>query len=72
MELGYALRETYGIICRAGLHCFPDAYKTIGAGSYIFWLFQAIQDVNTFISALMQISHMVKPKTNKFAISTKM
>jgi len=29
-EVGLALDEEYGIMCRAGLHCAPAAHKTIG------------------------------------------
>ncbi len=29
-ELGYILEEVYGILCRTGLHCAPQAHRTIG------------------------------------------
>jgi len=30
-ETGFRLDHEYGICCRAGLHCSPDAHKTIGS-----------------------------------------
>ncbi len=29
-EVGFLLDRDYGIICRTGLHCAPDAHRTIG------------------------------------------
>jgi cysteine desulfurase family protein len=63
MELGHALQEIYGIICRTGLHCAPDAHKTIGTFPYgcvrfSFGYFNTTAEVETLIAALSQITQM--------------
>jgi len=29
-DTGYVLQESYGIVCRAGLHCAPLVHKALG------------------------------------------
>jgi cysteine desulfurase/selenocysteine lyase len=77
MELGHALQEVYGIICRAGLHCAPDAHKTIGTFPYgcvrfSFGYFNTTEEVEKLISALSQIIQITKNNTiNEYTNSVK-
>ncbi|MFB3895195.1 MAG: aminotransferase class V-fold PLP-dependent enzyme [bacterium] len=69
MEVGHALQEIYGIVCRAGLHCSPDAHKTIGtfpAGTVrvSFGYFNTKQEIELLLSGLQQIAKLGKPNGN--------
>lgn len=60
-ELGFILDEVYGIAVRAGLHCAPQAHKTIGtypAGTvrFSFSVFNNIEQVDTAVEALQEIA----------------
>ena len=60
-ELGFILDEVYGIAVRAGLHCAPQAHKTIGtypAGTvrFSFSVFNNAEQVDTALEALQEIA----------------
>lgn len=57
------LSDDYGIMCRAGLHCAPLAHKTMGTfpeGTirFGFGVFNTIEEVDTAVEALGEISRM--------------
>ncbi len=60
-ELGYILEEGYGILCRTGLHCAPQAHRAIGtfpAGTVRFSLgyFNTEGEIDYALKALAQIA----------------
>ncbi len=59
-DVGLALDEQFGILCRVGLHCAPSAHKTIGTfpeGTIRFGLgyFNSIEEIDLAIEALKKI-----------------
>jgi len=66
LEVAQALQEVYGIICRPGLHCAPDAHKTIGTfpqGTlrFSFGYSNTAEEVDALVTALSQIIEVMKP-----------
>ncbi|MDI6783722.1 MAG: aminotransferase class V-fold PLP-dependent enzyme, partial [bacterium] len=66
LEVAQALQEVYGIICRPGLHCAPDAHKTIGTfpqGTlrFSFGYFNTREEIETLVLALRQIAQIKEP-----------
>lgn len=60
-HVGFALDELYGIAVRVGLHCAPDAHKTLGsfpAGSVraSFGAFNAVEDAEGLVRALRELA----------------
>ena len=60
-ELGFILEEGYGILCRTGLHCAPQAHRSIGtfpAGTvrFSFGCFNTEQEVDHALEALNEIA----------------
>lgn len=60
-ELGYILEEAYGILCRTGLHCAPQAHRAIGTfpgGTLRFSLgcFNTEEEVDHAIHALESVN----------------
>lgn len=60
-EIGLRLDEEYGILCRVGLHCAPNAHKTIGAfpaGTVRFSLgaFNTSVEVDRALTAVQALS----------------
>ena len=60
-ELGFILEEGYGILCRTGLHCAPQAHRSIGTfpgGTVRFSLgcFNTEQEVDHALQALSEIA----------------
>src|SRR5690606_7513449 len=65
-ELGLALYEEFGILCRAGLHCAPAAHRTLGTfptGSVriSMGVFHQREDVEYLVNALEKLSEEKKP-----------
>ncbi|OPX83849.1 MAG: putative cysteine desulfurase [Pelotomaculum sp. PtaB.Bin104] len=61
-EVAYILDRDFDIACRPGLHCAPSAHKTIGTfpqGTvrFSFGPFNNMEQINTSLKALAQISH---------------
>ncbi|MGI6097084.1 MAG: aminotransferase class V-fold PLP-dependent enzyme [Dethiobacteria bacterium] len=59
-ELSYILDQEYGIMTRSGLHCAPDAHKTIGTfpkGTlrFSFGAFNTMKDIEAILEALRQL-----------------
>ena len=60
-ELGYVLEQAYGILCRTGLHCAPNAHRTIGTfpqGTVRFSLgyFNSEEEVKEALRAVREIT----------------
>ena len=60
-ELGYILEEGYGILCRTGLHCAPQAHRTLhtfpaGTVRFSFGFFNTQEEVETALKAIAQIA----------------
>ena len=60
-DIGLALDEKYGIMCRVGLHCAPSAHKTLGTfpdGAVRFSIgpFITIEDIEKALSAVRDIA----------------
>jgi cysteine desulfurase family protein len=60
-ELGLALDEEFGILCRVGLHCAPAAHRTLGTfptGSVriSMGVFHQQEDVEYLVNALQELS----------------
>lgn len=58
---GFRLDREYGICCRIGLHCAPDAHRSIGTypkGTIRVspGYFNTCQDINAFLSALQKLA----------------
>ncbi len=63
-EIGYILENTYGILCRTGLHCAPFAHQAIGTfpqGTIRLspGFFTTDQDLDYLIKALKEIIDLV-------------
>ena len=63
-EIAFALDADFGIQARVGLHCSPNAHKTLGtfpAGTirFSFGAFNAPDDIDTAICALKEVLHGV-------------
>lgn len=62
-ELSYLLDQRYGIMTRSGLHCAPDAHKTIGTfphGTlrFSFGPFNSSADIELILAALKELSKL--------------
>jgi cysteine desulfurase family protein len=62
-HLGYALDEVFSIAVRVGLHCAPDAHKTIGTfpGGTVrasFGPFNTVADADALCEALIKLSNL--------------
>jgi selenocysteine lyase/cysteine desulfurase len=62
-HVGFALDEAYGIAVRVGLHCAPDAHKTLGsfpAGSVraSFGPFNTVDDATALVRALRDLARL--------------
>ncbi|MGI6308656.1 MAG: aminotransferase class V-fold PLP-dependent enzyme [Dethiobacteria bacterium] len=60
-ELGYLLEHVYGIMCRTGLHCAPNAHRTLGTfpqGTVRFSLgyFNREEEIEHALSAIREIA----------------
>jgi len=60
-EIGYILEEAYGILCRTGLHCAPQAHRAIGTfpgGTVRFSLgcFNTEKEVDHALHALKRVA----------------
>lgn len=60
-DIGLALDEKHGIMCRVGLHCAPSAHKTLGTfpdGAVRFSIgsFITIEDIEKALSAVREIA----------------
>lgn len=67
VDVGGALDKQYNIACRAGLHCSPDAHKTLGTLEkklvrFSFSYFNTPDEVDSAIQALEEISRSEIPK----------
>lgn len=63
-EIGYILENSYGILCRTGLHCAPLAHQAIGTfpGGTVRLspgYFTAISDLDFLVNALKEISALI-------------
>ena len=62
-EVGYILEESYGIVCRTGVHCAPKLFdrKTQAGGTVRLSLsrFTTMEEVRTVIDAVREIVHAV-------------
>ncbi len=64
-ELGYILEEVYGIISRTGLHCAPQAHKSLGTfpqGTVRFSLsyFNSEEEVEYVLKSLGEVTSYLK------------
>lgn len=62
-EVGFLLDEYYDILVRAGLHCAPQAHRTMGTfpGGTVrasLGFFNTLEDVHTLVKALGDITRM--------------
>ena len=62
-EVGFLLDDLYDILVRAGLHCAPQAHKTLGtfpsgAVRASLGYFNTPKDIEAMIKALHEISRM--------------
>lgn len=69
-KVGTALDEQFNIACRAGLHCAPDAHRTLGTLEkklvrFSFSFFNKESEVEQAIKALVEIASMPQKKFNK-------
>jgi len=59
-DVGYILRETYGIIVRTGLHCCPVIHKNLstphGTVRMSYSLITPKKDIEAFVNAIEQLS----------------
>ncbi|MCL6610044.1 MAG: aminotransferase class V-fold PLP-dependent enzyme [Peptococcaceae bacterium] len=61
-EIGGILDRNYGVACRAGLHCAPDAHRTLGTFGlklvrFSFSCFNTAEEVDRALGALDEIVH---------------
>ncbi|OPZ73639.1 MAG: Cysteine desulfurase [Firmicutes bacterium ADurb.Bin456] len=68
--VGTMLDQQYGIACRAGLHCAPDAHKTLGTFEqklvrFSFSYFNDEREVDTAIRSLREIAGIPPEKFNQ-------
>ncbi len=59
-EIGFALDEDHGVLCRVGLHCAPAAHRTIGTfpeGTVRMapGVFTTLEDVRSVVRAVEEI-----------------
>jgi selenocysteine lyase/cysteine desulfurase len=59
-EVGFFLNESYGIICRTGLHCSPLIHKNLntlpdGTVRFSFSVFNTEEEIHFAINAIKQI-----------------
>jgi selenocysteine lyase/cysteine desulfurase len=60
-EVGAVLDQSFGIACRTGLHCAPDACATIGAGPngtirFSPGWFTTAEDIDRAVTAVSEIA----------------
>lgn len=60
-KIGFVLDDSFGILCRIGLHCSPAAHKTIGTYPYgtvrlSIGYFNDEQEIDTTIRAIQKIA----------------
>lgn len=60
-DVGKILDEKYNIACRAGLHCAPDAHRTLGTFNrklvrFSFSFFNISEEVDYALNSLRQIA----------------
>lgn len=63
-DIGYILESNYGILCRTGLHCSPEAHKAIGTfptGTIRLspGFFTTKNDIDHLVTALKEIVRLV-------------
>jgi selenocysteine lyase/cysteine desulfurase len=68
--VGYVLDQQYKIACRAGLHCAPDAHKTLGTLEqklvrFSFSYFNTEREVDFAIHSLEEIAAIPPGKFNQ-------
>lgn len=61
-QIGLALDEQFGVMCRVGLHCAPSAHRTLGtfpAGTVRFGLsyFSTFDEIDAAVAAVQQIAN---------------
>jgi cysteine desulfurase family protein len=69
-QVGTVLDQQYNIACRAGLHCAPDAHRTLGTFEkklvrFSFSYFNKEEEVDSAIRALSEIAAIPPEKFNK-------
>jgi selenocysteine lyase/cysteine desulfurase len=69
-QVGTMLDEQYKIACRAGLHCAPDAHRTLGTLEkklvrFSFSYFNNEREVDRAVRALEEIASIPPEKFNK-------
>lgn len=69
-QVGTVLDQQYNIACRAGLHCAPDAHRTLGTFEkklvrFSFSYFNKEEEVDFAIRALAEIAAVPPEKFNK-------
>lgn len=69
-QVGTVLDQQYNIACRAGLHCAPDAHKTLGTFEnklvrFSFSYFNKEEEVDFAIRSLAEIAAIPPEKFNK-------
>ncbi len=67
--VGTALDQTYNIACRAGLHCAPDAHKTLGTFAqrlirFSFSYFNSKKEIGFALRSLAEIAAIPSEKFN--------
>ncbi|MBE0597081.1 MAG: aminotransferase class V-fold PLP-dependent enzyme [Desulfuromonadales bacterium] len=60
-EVGYLLDHQHGIFCRTGLHCAPDAHRTIGTfprGTVRVspGFFTTVEEIDLFLAAVAEVA----------------
>ncbi|MDD4237135.1 MAG: aminotransferase class V-fold PLP-dependent enzyme [Desulfotomaculaceae bacterium] len=69
-KVGYVLDQQYKIACRAGLHCAPDAHRTLGTLEqrlvrFSFSYFNTEREVDFAIRSLSEIAEIPSGQFNK-------
>lgn len=69
-RIGSALDQHYGIACRSGLHCAPDAHRTLGTLEkklvrFSFSYFNNEREVDQAVRALSEIAALPSEKFNE-------
>lgn len=70
-KVGAVLDQEYGIACRAGLHCSPDAHRTLGTFEqslvrFSFSFFNKPGEIDEALGALAEIAVMPQEKLDSF------
>lgn len=66
-EVGLALDEEYGILCRVGLHCAPAAHKTLGtfprgAVRFAVGCFTTLEEVDAAVDAVRALARQARAR----------